>query len=357
MADISDETLRETVMVFRELGSQRKAALALGIARSSLKKRLDRAVKRGIELEPSKPSIEYPDAIMDPSSGEEPIEEVIERLTRNFERAKKHHDRLRWFPIKVSEQKPIGILCVGDPHLDDNGCNWPVLRQHVEIAKSNKGIYAINIGDTGNDWGGRLIKKYADQDTSVHTARRLVEWFLLDSGMPWLVWLHGNHQHMSDSAALHEQMNRRYGTKRVPMIDWEARFTIQFPNGAEFKVNATHDFPGNSMWNPIHGAVKAARFGNDIDLLVCGHRHNWAISQWEQAEQSNTPLMIRVRGYKHMDDYARRIGKYEQDEGQAILVVLDPNATTKAGRMMAFVDIEKGANYLNTLREQAEASA
>jgi len=58
----------------------------------------------------------------------------------------------------------------------------------------------------------------------------------------------------------------------------------------------------------------------------------------------------RGRGYKHLDDYARRIGKTEQDEGQSVLVVLDPNSETIAGRSQSFVDIKKGAAYLAMLR-------
>ncbi|MEK1929744.1 MAG: hypothetical protein AAAC47_08135 [Pararhizobium sp.] len=115
-------------------------------------------------------------------------------------------------------------------------------------------------------------------------------------------------------------------------------------------MNAAHDFPGNSQWNPNHGPVKAASFGDDVDLVVCGHKHNWAISQWEMAEKGKTPLMVRVRGYKHLDDYARKIGKYEQEEGQSVLVVFDPASTTAAGRMTAFADVKKGAKYLKMLR-------
>lgn len=349
---LSDEELRETVAVWRANGMVVQAAAnQMKKPRKTVSDRLSLARNRGL-LTDEATMVEMP-SFVDES---EPIEEVIDRLTRNFERAKKANDARKWFPIKIRDNKPIGILFVGDPHLDDNGCHWPLLRQHIDIAKNTEGMFAVNIGDVGNDWGGRLIKKYADQDTSVHTARRLVEWFLLESGVPWLVWLHGNHQHMGDSSALHEQMNKRYGTHRVPMLDWEARFTLQFANGVEFRINAAHDFAGNSMWNPVHGVVKAAKFGNDIDVLVCGHKHNWAVSQWEQAEQGNAPLMIRVRGYKHLDGFARRIGKYEQDEGQSILVVFDPNATTQAARCQAFVDVGKGAEYLKWLRKNADSA-
>src|SRR5690606_27604500 len=119
---------------------------------------------------------------------------------RNFERAKRSHDAREWFEIKINDPKPIGLLFVGDVHIDDNGCNWPILRRHAEISKNTSGLYAVNIGDSANCWGGRLIKKYADQETSVHTSRRLVEWLLLDSGFRWLVWLMGNHEPMGDAA-------------------------------------------------------------------------------------------------------------------------------------------------------------
>jgi hypothetical protein len=323
-------------------GSQNAAARALGIAKSTFNDRMKKDAPTTLEM---------PAFVLD-GDEDEPIEGLIDRMARQFERAKKANDARRWFPIGVSDNKPIGILFVGDPHVDDNGCNWPALREHISIARSTPGLYAVNIGDTGNDWGGRLVKKYADQDTSVKTAGKLVRWLLLESGVSWLAWLHGNHQHMGGTVALHEEMNRKHGTRSVPMLDWEARFVLKFKNGEEFKINTAHDFAGNSMWNPVHGAVKAAKFGNDIDVLVCGHKHNWAISQWEQPEQGNSPLMIRVRGYKHLDEYARRIGKYEQEDGQSILVVLDPTATTKSARCQAFVDVKKGAEYLTWLRSQ-----
>jgi hypothetical protein len=279
-----------------------------------------------------------------------PIGDVIALMSKRFKQRQISHDAHTWFPVKVNDRKPIGILFVGDPHVDDNGCNWPVLEEHARICRETAGLYAVNIGDSMNSWGGRLIRKYADQDTSRKTARRLAEWLLLDSGMKWLVWLAGNHEHMDDSFPLLVQMSKRFKTQQVVMHDWEARFVLTFPGGQEFRIFAAHDFPGNSMWNPLHGQVKAAMFGNNIDVAVCGHKHNYAVSQWELPEQGNAPLMLRVRGYKHMDDFARRIGKQEQEEGQSILVVFDPGAKTKAGRVQAFVDVEQGAGYLSWLR-------
>lgn len=285
------------------------------------------------------------------ADADEPIDNVIDHLTGNFERRKTSYKSRTWFPIKFRTNQPIGLLFVGDVHIDDNGCDWTTLRQHAKICRETDGLYAVNIGDSANFWGGRLIKKYADQDTSLHTARRLVEWLLLDSGFRWLVWLMGNHEPMGDGAPLIREMNKRHGTQKVPMFDWEARFTLGFPNGESFKVNTAHDFPGSSKYNPLHGPIVAAEKALDCDVFACGHKHNWGISHWEYAEKGTTPLLIRSRGYKFMDDYARRIGKYDQQCGHSILVVFDPASPTLAGRTTAFADVERGAQYLRAIRK------
>lgn len=302
--------------------------------------------KNGGQLPPRPSEVELPDFPSEDIS----VEDIIDLQARRYEARKSSHDAHTWFPVKVLDDQPIGILWFGDPHLDDNGCNWPALQRDVNLFAKTPGLYGANIGDTTNCWGGRLIRKYADQDTSAKTARRLAEWFLLKSGVRWLVWLYGNHEHMGDGSHVLAEMAKRYGTNCVVMHDWEARFVVRFPDDPGFRVFAAHDFPGNSMWNPLHGHVKAARFQNSIDLAVAGHKHNWGISQWELGEQQCAPMMVRVRGYKHMDDFARRIGANEQEEGQSILTVFNPKAKSRAGRVQAFVDVEAGADFLKHLR-------
>ena len=323
-----------------------EVARNLGIARSTLREHMARAT--------SEQDRELPSSIELPTFPDEdiPVEQIIDHMAQRFAKRQASYDAHTWFPVKIKESKPIGVLFVGDPHVDDDGCAWPILREHCEIARKTQGLYAINIGDSANWWTGRLIKKYADQESSAKTARRLVEWLMLDSGVRWLLILCGNHDAWGEGSLLLQQMAKRYGTRNLVCHDWEARFVLKFPNGSQSRVFAAHDFPGHSMWNPLHGNVKAAKFGNDIDVLVCGHRHNYAVSQWELPEQGHAPLMVRVRGYKHLDDYARRLGLQEQQEGQSILVIFDPNAKTRAGRAQAFVDVAQGADYLTWLRSR-----
>jgi len=342
---VSDAEMARTYTVFvnNDRNIQRTAQ-KLGLSWHAVKNR----IQQYNPAEGQDMGLEFPDFPPDSL----PIENVIDRLKEQSKIRRTSYDAHTWFPVKVKDRKPIGINWFGDPHVDDNGCDWTLLHRHIELCKQ-PGIYGVNIGDTTNNWAGRLISKYASQDTSVSTARRLAAWFLLDSGIKWLAFLLGNHDQWGDGAAILTEMAKRHGTQKIVLHDWEARFSLEFPNGFRFNIWAAHDFPGDSQWNPLHGPVKAARFGPDVDLLVCGHRHNWGVSQWELADKGTTPTMIRTRGYKFNDDYARRIGKTDQTEGASVFTIINPEASTQSSRCMAFVDIDAGVEYLQWLRSKA----
>jgi hypothetical protein len=338
---LPEELLIEAVEVRSRHETVSAAADELGIPRSTLTDRLKIAAERS----PSAP-VEFPEFPTD----DIPIDEIIDSMCRRYEKRKAAVDAHTWFPIKFKEDCPIGIVWFGDPHVDDNGCNWPLLRSHVELCQT-KNVYGVNIGDSTNNWVGRLMKLYAEQDTSISTARRLAEWLMLDSGIQWLVWLLGNHDCWNDGAEVLAQMGQRYGTRRLVCHDWEARFTLQFP-GWEPRIYAAHDFKGHSMWNPLHGPMKEGQMGEDSDIYVCGHRHNFAMFSWENARRGSNQTFIRVRGYKELDSYARRNGFPEQEIGAAVMTVFDPQSR----RHTSFSDPVDGVKYLKTLEHHHEYS-
>jgi hypothetical protein len=337
----NDEILRRFKALKKAGGNISAAAKAVGVKRSTIRNMIKRYKP------PADDALEFPEFPPEYL----PIDRLIDRLKEQSSIKKASFDAHTWFPVKVKDDLPIGIMWFGDPHVDDNGCDWNLLSRHVELCHQ-PGVYGVNIGDTTNNWFGRLASKYANQDTSVSTARRLAAWFMLESGVKWLLTLVGNHDGWGDGAAILAEMAKRHGTQKVVLHDWEARFSLNFSNGTVINVWAAHDFPGDSQWNPLHGPVKAARFGPDVDLLVCGHKHNWGISQWELADKGTSPVMIRTRGYKFNDDYARRIGKQDQKAGSSIFTVIDPNGPTRESRIIPFVDVERGVEYLQWLREK-----
>lgn len=336
MINYSVSDLREAVELH---GTQAKAAEALGISQGTI------SLKLANNSEPEEPTfIEYPPLPDDDMD----VEQYIKMCEDRFKKDHALQQAKRWMPYKVNSNEPIGIMWFGDPHLDDNGCNWPLLRRHIDICKNTPGIYGANIGDTTNNWVGRLMRLFAEQDASQKTARRLAKWFLTECGVNWLIWIMGNHDAWNDGDSILKLMN----VNHVPMEDWGAKFKLVFPNGLEIKINAAHDHKGHSQYNPLHAQQKAYLWGDVAHLFIAGHKHNWALMQQEDPERGYTHWFARARGYKFIDHFAQVHGFPEQQEGAAILVVIDPEASTKSGQMICFSDVEKGAEFLTYLRSK-----
>lgn len=275
-----------------------------------------------------------------------PIEKLFALRREQFALTKRRKEAEDWFPIHINDRKPIAILWFGDPHIDDDMCNLELLERHMAYAVTEQGLYAANIGDTTNNWAGRLMHLYAKQDASKKTARRFAEHFLCGAGIPWIVWLMGNHDLWGDGAEILRRMNIH---KKLPMLDWEARFEVIFPNKEKVRVHASHKFNGHSMWHPGHGGIKAARFSSDADLFIDGHTHEWGVQQFEMPGKRRCPVVAKARGYKWFDDYATVLGYHSAQNGAAILTIFNPNVTG-AGRVMAFADVDAGVAVLRALR-------
>lgn len=335
-----EELTSRVLTAYRVHGSHAKGAKAIGIPVSTFKSVYYDAKQAG--LIPDADNIELPVFPDD----DVPTEEILDHLGKRYEKRRASYDAHTWFRIKVKDPKPIGILWFGDPHLGDSGCDVPLLRRHCQLCAETDGLYGANIGDVGNNWSGKLAALYGKQETSQKTEQKLAEWFMIGSGVRWLLWLIGNHDAWGDGATVLAHMARRYGTHKIILHDWEARFSLVFPNGHEFRVWASHDFKGHSDWNNMHGLLKAARLGVDADLLVGGHRHNYGLWDAENPDKGISQVMVRARGYKRDDEYARRIGHLEQKNGEAVLTILDPIAKEITG----FKNVDLGVRVLKMLR-------
>lgn len=271
--------------------------------------------------------------------------EIIDLMCRRYEKRAEHKASKKWFRIEMPDDKPFAILWWGDPHLDNNGTNWPLLRAHAQLAQ-HPAVWSVNIGDTLDNWphGSRLMSLYAQSDQSVATSHKLARWFCKASGIRWLVWLFGNHDAWAGSTST--EWLREMGGKKVVFEDWGAQFVLGCPGGAGFKIWAAHNFPGNSQWNSLHGPQKAAAMREEADVYVCGHLHNWAIHKEESSQRGFTYSLLRARGYKYLDNYAEKLGFMPQQNGASIMTVFLP----ATGRHYNFEHPEDGIAFLDALR-------
>lgn len=174
-------------------GNKSRAAKALGVTPQSFGRKYQRELKRNErELKRSVGALNFPEL----PAKEEPIGDLLDRVEANYKRQRRHVDASQWQRIRVDEKLPIAVVHFGDCHLDDPGCNLPLLRKHVDLVRRTEGCYALNVGDYTNNWVGRLARLFANQDLGQSSARRLAEWLLVsDYGLNghWLAVVLGNH--------------------------------------------------------------------------------------------------------------------------------------------------------------------
>ena len=274
-----------------------------------------------------------------------PVSEIIDLMCRRYERRAEHKSSKAWFRIEMPDDGPFAVMWWGDPHLDSNGTNFPLIREHAVLAQTPH-VYSVNIGDTLDNWphGSRLIKLYAESDQSVGTAQKLARWFIQSAGIRWLVWLQGNHDSWGGHTTT--EFLRELVGNRVVLEDWGAKFVLACPNGHEYRVWASHNFPGHSQWNSLHGPQKAASMRDEADIYVCGHTHNWAIHKEENAQRGFTYSLIRARGYKYIDSYGEKLGYPPQQHGASVVTVFVP----ERGRHYSFEHVDDGLEFMQQLR-------
>lgn len=228
---------------------------------------------------------------------------------------------------------------------DDDGCDIIALERHVEIVNKTKGMFAGNVGDTTNNWVGRLARLYANQATTASDAWRIAEWFV--KSVPWLYMIAGNHDMWSGAGdPLRWMMSQ-------PDIytPSQARLELQFMNGTVVRINARHDFVGRSEWNPVHALMKAASRGFRDHLFIAGHTHQSGYGLLKDPDSGIVMHCLRVAGYKVIDHYAKERGFLDSHISPCVVTVIDPDADP-AGMIQVFHDPELAADYLTYLRKR-----
>lgn len=283
----------------------------------------------------------------DLEGGEIPIGDLIEqRKSAHGRKAKraKVHDR-----SVLMDPEPFGVLVMGDPHVDNDGCDWNTLHEHVELVQGTEGMFAACVGDMTDNWIGRLAKLYANSTMRASDGWRLSKWLL--ESMPWLILVGGNH----DAWSVHA------GADPLGWIAKDAGVMCYAPDDVRVTMRwrgepdleplvwwVRHDFRGRSWFHPTHGPHKESMLDGEAHALIAGHIHQWGELGTEH-RRGRCSLAVRVRGYKANDTYAIEKGFHQQIHGAACVIVVDPRKTGP-GRQLCFWDVKQGAEYLTMLR-------
>lgn len=339
MGRVSDRDILDAISA---CGTATEAAARLGIARSTLSKRLKRAREneRDFQVEG-----EFPSSTL-------PTDEIIKHKIRIFEQKKAARLARSVIDISVKIDGPFGIAHMGDPHIDNNGCNWPKLLQDLDTIQSTEGLFGATVGDITDNWVGRLAAQYANSNTTENEAKQLVEWFIAKLDPIYLVG--GNHDVWHSNRNFVEWFADQLGVGTYK--DHGIRIRLKPPRGRVFTGNVRHEFKGHSQYNPAFGPGKAAWRGHDYDFLACGHRHTSGYTVVKNPANGRVSHCFRVSAYKEFDDYADRLGFDDHHIFQCPMTIHLPEHESQARSTLFFFDVEEGSDYLNHIRRRHSQS-
>jgi hypothetical protein len=276
-------------------------------------------------------------------------EELINARTEVFKRKEAREKSEQFINIKINDKKPIGLYIQGDPHVDDDGCDWVSLRKHIDIVNATDGMYACSVGDLSNNWArrGKLAGLWADQTTNGEQQWALVEWLV--NATPYIFIVAGNHDMWAMEG---DPITWMCKPLKTVYSNHNARLKIKLPKH-EIKVNCSHNFRGHSMYNTAHGIVKHALFNARDHLLIAGHTHVSGYSPIRDATNNKIMHCVQIGSYKKYDNFAKQLNLPCKMMSPCAVAVFNTELTEDHPDFIKiFWEVQEGADYLNYLRSK-----
>jgi hypothetical protein len=368
-AKVTDDQI---IAALRESGGIRAvAARRLGISTNVMAGRINRLVGAGVAVpestyDPARmqqqrfgaPVKEQPQKLASIEmpilpSGKIDIRELIDRRKSAFARKDEAAKARKLIPVRVKSTDPIGITLLGDPHVDDDGTDLGKLEHDIRTIQNTDGLFAACIGDLQNQWVGRLARLWGEQETTAAQAWQLVEWLITELRDDWLFMVQGNHDHWAGTGDPLRWIQRQAGVTLTG--DHTVRVALKFINGVEVRIAARHDWPGNSMWNPSHGQLRAASLTHHDHIIVSGHKHTGGYQLLRIPATGMLAHLLQLGSYKIHDGYADALGLPSRLIAPSATVIIDPQAS-ELGLVRVEHDIDAAADYLTWLRRKRKAA-
>jgi len=334
------DAMRRNVAPFESGYNITRIAEELGLARSTVQSRVKKLTEK---LSQNAARFEVSPLTQRARS----LEELKVARREESARVIQADDERDLIPVNVRIDGPFGLLILGDPHLDDPGCDFALLERHVEIAQNHPFVLAGSIGDHANNWVGRLAKLYADQTVTARESWTLVEWLI--TSVKWLFIVGGNHDLWAGSGDPIQWFSKQTASLYEPH---GVRLELQHPCGAKTRIHARHDFPGHSIYNSLHGPKREMLLGYRDHILIAGHKHIGG------HESTMTPdgiccTLVRVAGYKKADSYAFQLGLKKMPMHPAALIIIDPSQPDGSpARVHCAPTVEIGVKLLDIARAE-----
>jgi predicted RNA-binding Zn-ribbon protein involved in translation (DUF1610 family) len=276
-------------------------------------------------------------------------EDLVKLRLDNFERKEKREKNEEFLNVTIRDEKPIGLYIMGDPHIDDDGCDIPAVIKHLDITNKTDGMFACNVGDLQNNWARRtkLAGLWAEQSTTAEQSWQLTEWLIKYTD--WIFIVAGNHDVWSGDG---DPVKWICKPLKTTYAQHNIRVKIKLPKH-NVRVNCSHNFRGNSIYNTAHGIVRHAIFNSRDHLLMAGHTH---VSGYMPVKDTNSDITmhcVQVGSYKKYDNFAKMLNLPNKMMSPCAVAVFNTFLPeTHPDFIKIFWEVQEGADYLTFLRKK-----
>lgn len=249
-------------------------------------------------------------------------QEMIQRRDTRME----FEGRPRHIEVAIPTEIPIAVAMMGDQHLGGMYHDYELLGQHVELISEHPLIYVALGGDIVN---GMFWNPGQDQELDsfweqVAHARAMMD----KMGPDKILWaLEGDHDMWAgkNGITMYHDFLQRY---RSHLLRGPSRVEL-LVGDQNYRIVTAHQFPGHSIYNKSHPAVRAGRELQGADVYVGYHTHDKGHSNQPVREFDGVKnqYFIMPGPYKYSDEYALKKGYAQQERDQlgAYWVIFHPH--------------------------------
>ncbi len=251
--------------------------------------------------------------------------------------------------VEIPDKRPVALALLSDIHIGNEHTDYHAARKDAETIRDTPGMYAALLGDTVDNWIGKLERISRAQPVTHAEEMALLRHWLKILSPKLIACVSGNHDNRTHEIAgidllaefLRDESNLLYDAD-------ELTFSLQLAAGS-LKIACRHKWPGHSIYNVTHGIERAAKFnGDDWDIGIGGHTHRGTFFRWF-ADGIRTCVAVQLGTYEFSSKFARQCGFGRpplEHRGCGALIIWPD------GHMEAMRSVQDAAGFITYLRNR-----
>lgn len=237
---------------------------------------------------------------------------------------------------------PMLLAIITDAHIFGVGTDHELLQKHLDLVINQPNVRMLDCGDAVDMgiWGDLVFEQVLPPYMQGFTMRDLVR----ELGDKMIAVLGGNHDNWMKACGT-EFYDAFLRDIECPIMP--AGGMIHLEVGKQtYDIAAKHTHWGRSKLNATNAPKRLIQWGYpEADCAILGHSHQASMEQFYMGGKNR--LAVVGGNYKLNDQWSKRRGINDNPERGGLGILFYPNER----KMIPFLQMEDGVEYLNTLIE------